>query len=292
MKTLFILSLFVSLRMFAHSGDTIYVEQGTSPVIDGVISAGEWDDAETITFTGYNGVVISCYFKYNGDTLYIAQDTPEMIGGDHGYLWFDTDNDGGTAPKTDDFWLSKYYFDGWAEVESSGTGSDWGSWISPINWYGIHTGDGWSYDHGQMEFAIAFNKLGIISGNIKTIGFMMGFGDNPDQTDCYFWPSLGYNHENPNLWADMLISFPTKIKQYEIETLGYAIYPNPTTGIFTVKGNNIISVEIINFNGQVIKQITMNSSQLILNLGEQGKGIYIVKIITEKETIFNKIIKN
>lgn len=306
-RILFIITIIIlPLISFAHSGDTVYVEQGTSPVIDGIISAGEWDDAEIITFTGYNGIIVTCYLKHNGtDTLYIAQDVPEMIGGDHGYIWFDTDNDGGTAPKTDDFWLSSYYFDRWPYIESLGTGTNWGTWVSPINWYREHTGEGWSYDHGQMEFAIAFDKIGITADLEKTIGFMIGFGDNPDQTDCWFWPSSGYNHKNPNAWADLLFfNTQTYIREQD-KNHSISIYPNPTTGFFIIKGENlpagqasIQSIEITNISGQTIKQLTtdnlfqinLGNEQLSIDLSNKPKGIYFVKIQINNQIYTNKFI--
>ncbi len=75
------------------------------------------------------------------------------------------------------------------------------------------------------------------------------------------------------------------------------IYPNPTTGIFTIETNNnlsenlrIQSVEIINIWGQTIKQLTMSSLQLTIDLSGQTKGIYFVKIQTTDFIKVEKII--
>ncbi len=260
-------------NVLAHSGDTVYVHLGNIPIIDGVLSAGEWDDATSLTFTGYSGITITCYLKHNGaDTLYIAQNVPEMPGGDHGYIWLDLDNDGGSTPQTDDYWLSKYYFEGewFYPVETRGTGSNWGGWTESISGWSVkHTGEGWGYDNGQMEFAISYNKLGITAGIAKTIGFMIGFGDNQDETDCYFFPSAG-GHKNPNNWADIIstdnwgegtgvgeeneeIVLPTKYK-----TTFLANYPNPfnpeTTIEFAIQSKGNISLIIYNIKGEEIRQ--------------------------------------
>ena len=96
MRELFLLSVFIliSFHVFAHSGDTIYVEQGTPPIIDGIISAGEWDDAAVITYqAGFSGneITVTCYLKHDGtDTLYIAQNMPNTLSGDRDLIWIDT----------------------------------------------------------------------------------------------------------------------------------------------------------------------------------------------------------
>ncbi|MEA2043094.1 MAG: T9SS type A sorting domain-containing protein, partial [Bacteroidota bacterium] len=72
------------------------------------------------------------------------------------------------------------------------------------------------------------------------------------------------------------------------------IYPNPTTGIFTIKNlkasERPLNVEITNINGQIIKQYSIINNQSEIDLSGQAKGIYFVKIQTDKTTYTNKII--
>jgi hypothetical protein len=59
------------------------------------------------------------------------------------------------------------------------------------------------------------------------------------------------------------------------------IYPNPTTGISTIKGKNIQKIEVINVYGQIIKQYSIiNNQSTIINLKDEPKGMYFVKIQT------------
>jgi hypothetical protein len=67
-------------------------------------------------------------------------------------------------------------------------------------------------------------------------------------------------------------------------------YPNPSTGIFTIKGNNIQSIEITNINGQTIKQLTINNERYMLDLSEQPKGIYFIKIKNDDFISVKKIV--
>ncbi len=69
------------------------------------------------------------------------------------------------------------------------------------------------------------------------------------------------------------------------------IYPNPTSGIFTIEGKNIQAVEVTNVNGQIIKQLSIENEQLSIDLSEQAKGIYIIKVTTDKGIAVGKVVK-
>jgi len=299
--------VFAGYGAFAQSGATINVLYGSSPVIDGTLSPDEWDDAVSFTFTGYNSITITCHIKHNGtDTLYIAQDVPEMLGGDHGYIWLDVYNDGGSAPQTDDFWLSSYYFDGWPTIETTGTGSAWSNWTDPSAWICAHTGEGWSYDWGQMEFAIAYSKMGIISGTPKTIGFMIGFGDDPGETDCWFWPQNGW-YLTPDSWANMVSSdnwgnggVGTAENQFIIPDNFHLInYPNPfcysTVIGYQLYESSKTTLKIYNLSGQETRTLVNTNQQegkhsVIWdgtdNLGKPvGSGIYFCKLNIDNKPV-------
>lgn len=71
------------------------------------------------------------------------------------------------------------------------------------------------------------------------------------------------------------------------------IYPNPTSGNFTITqleqfvGGNI---EIINLMGQVVFSNIINTNQMIVDLSKNPKGIYLVKINSDREQVIEKIV--
>jgi hypothetical protein len=67
----------------------------------------------------------------------------------------------------------------------------------------------------------------------------------------------------------------------------FTIFPNPTSGRFEISGNEINEIEIRNLLGDMIYK--GNSTQI--NISEEPKGIYLVKITSGKETKTTKIIK-
>jgi len=68
------------------------------------------------------------------------------------------------------------------------------------------------------------------------------------------------------------------------------IYPNPTKGIFSVQGKEIRTIEITNISGQIIKKISTRTKRFTVDINEQPKGIYMIKIVTDKGIVVKKVI--
>ena len=66
------------------------------------------------------------------------------------------------------------------------------------------------------------------------------------------------------------------------------IYPNPTTRIVFIEGDNIKKIEVVNINGQIIKSIKVNA--YTFDLSNQSKGIYFIKVITNEGIVVEKLI--
>lgn len=72
------------------------------------------------------------------------------------------------------------------------------------------------------------------------------------------------------------------------------VYPNPTKGEVNITADSKInSIEIYDAQGRIVqKQIGINSQHTKLSIHSAISGVYIFKIITEKEVLMKKIIKN
>ncbi|MEA3450296.1 MAG: T9SS type A sorting domain-containing protein, partial [Bacteroidota bacterium] len=109
----------------------------------------------------------------------------------------------------------------------------------------------------------------------------------------YFWRVYATDGTNISEWSEVW-SFTTEnnvglsdIKNTELIT----IFPNPTTGFFTIQGKNIQSIKITNINGQIIYSSKFqNFKTSKINISNQAKGIYFVKIQTDKIIFTDKII--
>jgi hypothetical protein len=67
----------------------------------------------------------------------------------------------------------------------------------------------------------------------------------------------------------------------------FVVYPNPGTGQFTILGENIKSLKVTDLSGKEISK----SQSPVVDLTTQPKGIYLITIKTDQETVVRKIIK-
>jgi hypothetical protein len=68
----------------------------------------------------------------------------------------------------------------------------------------------------------------------------------------------------------------------------YSIYPNPSSGIFQIKGEKFQNVRIVNSSGVMV----LSSENPVIDIRNQPDGIYYVIIFSDKGTITKKIMKN
>lgn len=71
------------------------------------------------------------------------------------------------------------------------------------------------------------------------------------------------------------------------------VYPNPTSGNFTVEipaGIENAEVSVINTLGEVIYQTKHSQAYLPVDIGNEARGIYYVRLKTGNETIYRRVI--
>ncbi len=78
---------------------------------------------------------------------------------------------------------------------------------------------------------------------------------------------------------------------------GMKVFPNPTSGIFTIDVKNVkedlsnAKATVTNLIGEVVYETTFNNlSSLNIDLTNKSKGIYFVKIVADKEFTAEKLI--
>ena len=84
-----------------------------------------------------------------------------------------------------------------------------------------------------------------------------------------------------------MTSSVTGIPDEASKSNSFVVYPNPGTGQFTVLGENIQSLKVTDLSG---KEICKNKTPII-DLTGKPKGIYLIIIKTDQETVIRKIIK-
>jgi hypothetical protein len=69
------------------------------------------------------------------------------------------------------------------------------------------------------------------------------------------------------------------------------MYPNPSTGTFTINSKTTLTqIQITDISGRVVFETKPNTVQTIVNLQNQSKGIYQVKLVDTEKTTVQKIV--
>ncbi len=82
----------------------------------------------------------------------------------------------------------------------------------------------------------------------------------------------------------------TGVSVKEITNTSINIYPNPTSDIITIEGEEINNVNVTDINGKIVKQLINSDKQVTIDLTENAKGIYFVSVETNKEIFIKKIV--
>ena len=106
--------------------------------------------------------------------------------------------------------------------------------------------------------------------NAMVKGYVVtSFTVHTDQNDCTYGVTI-----NENLLSVTELSSEAKL------------YPNPTTGQFTVEGANVAKVEVYNLVGQKVHEA--EGKTISINAAEWHKGIYLVNIIEQSGAVVTK----
>ncbi|MBR1514078.1 MAG: T9SS type A sorting domain-containing protein [Bacteroidales bacterium] len=68
------------------------------------------------------------------------------------------------------------------------------------------------------------------------------------------------------------------------------VYPNPTTGLVTISGNeNLTSISVCNVLGQVVYEAKLNDDECTLDMAQFDAGVYMVRISTENGVVVKRV---
>lgn len=68
------------------------------------------------------------------------------------------------------------------------------------------------------------------------------------------------------------------------------VYPNPTTGLITIEGNDINKVEVLDINGKMIMTVNDYTNKLQIDLSVYPKGVYFVRLQNDNEIKTKKVV--
>ncbi len=90
---------------------------------------------------------------------------------------------------------------------------------------------------------------------------------------------------------EAIISYADFVNVENIIKNEISIFPNPTTGIFTIETEQRYSnITIFDITGKTIKQLSVNNKQSSVDLSDYKSGIYFIKFQNNETVITKKLI--
>ena len=132
--------------------------------------------------------------------------------------------------------------------------------------------------------------------NTNLVVFQIRFTNNPNLT-CIEVDDTNYSNLRWQSAKDASASYSNncpnlKSKDYAIDK-SVKTYPNPTQDFLNVSAkSNIETIELHDLQGRLMLTKSLDEQTLSINITNQPKGIYLLKIKTENGVKIEKIIKN
>ncbi len=135
---------------------------------------------------------------------------------------------------------------------------------------------------GKIYLAHVLNDYIGVVNNPNTYGFGCNYIDS-----AIYLNGNKSNFGLPNFINDQFNDNFSSSKRIITLDSDIRVFPNPTTRKITIEAEGVESIEVINLQGKQIYK----GKETEIDLSTQPKGIYIIKVITDKQTISQKLIK-
>ena len=119
----------------------------------------------------------------------------------------------------------------------------------------------------------------------------------PGETNATFTPTISGSYAavvSNACGSDTTTCEPIEVQGIsEMDSELIVVYPNPSTGIFTVasKGSIIQEVVLYSVNGELIWRNANNSQEITIDLSEYARGTYLLQASTNQEATIFRLIK-
>ncbi len=155
-----------------------------------------------------------------------------------------------------------------------------------LEWSSIPDANNYQYQYSEDN---TFNT-GVISGSSTSLTEII---INMNQDATYYWRVRGQNSTGYSPWS-VIWHFTTDNNVGVSNTANNEavnLFPNPVSTMLTIIGKDIISMEVINYNGQIIDFREIENNKCTFDFSELPNGVYLVKIVSEDNSIYRKVIK-
>lgn len=283
-KILTLILLCNSLNLKAQN--QIIIPYGDSIFVDGIISADEWTDTDSIEINFLNTKKVKVYYKHDLENLlFCYKGNLESANVRFPEILLDLQFDRSSNFQSDDWWFHVSATD----CEYKGAYGNYSNcaltkslWTANNITQGVPLTD-------LVEIKIPFSSIGIQLSNIDTIGISFLVTNTANAFN--HWPTNA-NRLNPSTWGKAIIE-KTKTGLSKLKSDDFILFPNPGNTTLYIKTNLIKfnKYEIYNSIGERILNGEINNNSI--RIEELKSGMYILRAQTNnKEITIKRFLKN
>jgi len=261
--------------------DDFYFDFGW--VVTGTPIAGGWVRDVPVPTGLTGGIPVNPWNDVSGDCglkCYMTGNGPGSTG--------TYDLDGGPTILTSPVFDATIYTDPWMEYD---------------RWFYNGGGNGNPQDTFRIKLANGITTVTVEKIHVNNF-IMSQWNDTTRQISSMITPTAnmrvileGLDGNNPHLFEAALDLFKItegntfSVAESEMEN-AVSIYPNPSSGFFTVKVNGITSftLEMMDMTGKIIQTATSQKNEMQINTNAIADGIYFVKISSENGVVVKKVV--
>jgi len=287
------LYLFIDVNCFAQ---LIVIKEGSPVSIDGIISANEWIDADSILIDLTLSQKVTVKFKHDTNNFnFLFCNNLESFNIRFPEILLDLNNDKSVTWMNDDWWFHVSATD----CESNTAANDYSNcllvqpdWLAANNFV---TGPPYT---DTVEIQIPFSKVNFTSSTTDTIGISF------DVTNTFnawnYWPDNLVNSSMPATWASAVVEFiSSSLSDIQQTPSHIYISPNPVSDNLSIdlknSKNNLHLILMRDLKGSIVysspKEIVFGSGIIIIPVSELPSGIYFLECKGDESTEIRKIVK-
>ncbi|TAH41608.1 MAG: T9SS type A sorting domain-containing protein [Bacteroidetes bacterium] len=287
-------SVFYLIISTHGNAQPIIIKEASSVNVDGIISAGEWADADSIQIDISASAKVTILFKHDGTNFNFAfLNNLESSNIRFPEILLDVNNDKSASWMSDDWWFHVSATD----CESNTAPNDYSNCllVQP-GWLGVNNFNSGPPLTDTVEIQIPFTKIDFLSQSTDTIGISF------DVTNTFnawnFWPSSGVNSSNPSTWGTAIVEFiASSTMEIQSTTVVLKISPNPVVDELALdlsdSGDRIQSISLTDLNGRVIYHSSPvgEPSFITIPVKDFARGVYILACTGFNSFVKKRIIK-
>ena len=144
-------------------------------------------------------------------------------------------------------------------------------------------------------------KLMYVAPIDRYVAFLAVFGEPGDELSFHLTDGVdtSLSEEGMTFVTDGSVGSLSNPATLRFGTLGVdeslsnsiSIYPNPSEGLFLVKGQGMKNVAVFNVYGQCVLSEAINSDELTIDMRHLANGIYTLRVITNSGVLSSTIVK-